>query len=409
MRPFHLVYVLANPLSPRDYERFGMKFFLDGGARITALDIADLVHPSLRFDRQKFQPNPRVTVRAIESVRRLADEQNTFRSAALVIFVAQSHGPDSLNLAALRAIRRCRRPYLIFGMGVVPRAADPKRRSDIVERLRGSNFRLEWRSILDRAIRRLPLWMLNLAHADFIVHDGRSSVRFNPLVGPKTNRIFAHSFDYENARPLLTTAPCRTGTAVFLDQFIPYHQDFVAQGLSRHLDPTPYHAALRRLFDQIERDLGLRVVVAAHPRADYAGLDVFGERPILHGRTVELVRDSSLVIAHSSTAASHAAIFRRPILIVATREMLDLNLVFSSQIRGVAQALGVPLRLISPDSDADLAQVPAVNENLYAAYIEHYVKVSSSPDDALWRIVVDSVANKGFLERPTPRLKAVAC
>lgn len=405
----HIVYVLANALNERDFERFGMGFFLERGARVTTIDIATLIHPAVKFDRASFRPDLRVAVRVVESVRRLDGEKAILKAADFIVFVAQSHGPDSRNLAALRLVSRCRRPYLIFSTGALPWALPPAQRLGWIDRLRSASRRIEWHTLLDRVIRRLPLSSLGVAPADFVIHDGRASVGENPLIGASTVSIFAHSFDYEKVGAAMRAAPSQTGTAVFLDQFIPYSQDFVTLGFAGSFDAARYHGALRRLFDQVERDLGLRVVIAAHPRATYADTGIFGRRQVTRGKTEELVRDSSLVIAHSSTAVSYAAIFRKPLLVVATQEMLDLNVVFSGQIRGVAKAFDTPLRLIVRDKDTDLAGATDLDHGACARFIEDFIKVPTSPDAPMWQIVLDAVAKKGILGRIAGPQAASTC
>ena len=404
--PMHIVYFLPNALNRRDFERFGMGFFLERGDRITVLDIAPLIHPSLTFDRQAPLPDPRIVLRVLSNTRQVADQESTVRDADLVIFVAQSYGVDSRNISALRLLCRCRRPYLIFSMGVVPRASGPDRKPGLIDRLRGMGGRLEFCTSLDRAIRRLPLWMLGIAPANFVVHDGRASVRPNPLVTSKTVRIFAHSFDYERTRQLRDGTQ-ETNSAVFLDQFIPYHQDLIVLGLSDRINPARYHAALRRLFDQVERELGLRVVIAAHPRANYPDPSVFGGREIFYGKSPELIRDSSLVITHSSTAASYAAIFQKQALIVATQEMLNLNHAYAAHIHGTAQSLGTFTRIICPDSDTNLAGALECNEILRGMFMENFVKTASSPDAPLWQIVANALTQNGELKHQAINLNQI--
>ncbi|MFV0220636.1 hypothetical protein OBK23_13330 [Empedobacter falsenii] len=102
--------------------------------------------------------------------------------------------------------------------------------------------------------------------------------------------------------------------AVFLDEFFPLHPDIkhmLKLDLEQYADD--YRASLNRFFDRIEKEFGLKVIIAAHPKAKYTSQD-FGGRKIITGKTLSLVEKSDLVIAHGSSSINFAVLNQKPII-----------------------------------------------------------------------------------------------
>lgn len=127
-------------------------------------------------------------------------------------------------------------------------------------------------------------------------------------------------FDYEKYLEKKYAAPLINGKyAVFLDVFLPYHPDIRLVG-RKYINAERYFAAMRKYFDLVERQAGVEVVIAAHPKSEYAS-DAFGGRRIIKSETAVIVRDSEFVISHHSTSMSYAVLNMKPILFVYTADM----------------------------------------------------------------------------------------
>lgn len=110
--------------------------------------------------------------------------------------------------------------------------------------------------------------------------------------------------------------------AVFLDINLPFHDDLDLVGLSR-LDPKEYYDSLNRFFTAVESAHGVRVVIAAHPTADYSS-DRFEGREVHRLETHRLVRDATFVLSHHSTSLGYAVLNLKPIIFVYTSAMMKL-------------------------------------------------------------------------------------
>ena len=152
-------------------------------------------------------------------------------------------------------------------------------------------------------------------------------------------------------------------------------------------------AGLRRLFGRLEDELGLRVVIAAHPRADYSDKPgVFGDRDVVFGETVGLVGQCRLAMTFTSLAINFAILFRKPMLILADQSVYA-NPINRRWIDPMVEESGAPLVFLEKAHEVDLSRVLAINEGLYDRYMTEYIKRPGTPKRPLWDIVLDDIAS----------------
>ncbi|HEY5541326.1 MAG TPA: hypothetical protein VIL41_07730 [Coriobacteriia bacterium] len=213
-----------------------------------------------------------------------------------------------------------------------------------------------------------------------------------------------NSFDYDAYLAYMLTRggepPAAEPIAVFLDEDASGHPDFALLGdSSGNMEAGEYAASLRRLFDAVEQRTGLRVIVAAHPRADYAMRSgFFGDREVVNGSTVDLVARSSMVIAHASTAVSFAALADKPLLVVKTAAMLSSS--YTLTVDRVAGGLSIaPICSDEPGVLDGLDwDYKAWSRAGYATYLERYVRSHDAPaDKTTWEIVAETLQDGRYV------------
>ncbi|MDE2290512.1 MAG: hypothetical protein KGL53_00410 [Elusimicrobia bacterium] len=175
--------------------------------------------------------------------------------------------------------------------------------------------------------------------------------------------------DYDNMREALARkeriVPERY--ALFLDNNQAHNPD-IAYLDEPYLDAPRYFASLNRFFGLVERRFGWRVAVAAHPKAKYAA-DLFEGRPIVQGRTPEMIRDAEFVMCHHSTTIGLAVMTRKPLLFLYTRQMAEIYQ--DSRIapmRGFAEYLGAPMVDVDSVESPEGVALRPVDETRYASY-----------------------------------------
>jgi hypothetical protein len=385
-----IVYFTQNPLSDRDIERFGIEYYLNCGFKVTVFDISRIIfsmyrkssHKDFHYTHQNF------LLHTLYKKRDIFSHLEALKKSSLVIFFAEGQGPHFQNLFALRLFKRLNCRYLIATINGAPAKLRKTAGSSKLEESGHKRLSAIRLPSLNGVIKRLPLWLLGISPADFIIYDGRKSIRPNPLAASKTQPILAHSFDYEKALSIGTHDVALSDTAVFLDQYVPYHPDMVATGFANAINVSAYYASLRKLFDQIEKELGFNVIVSAHPRSNYPEkAEEFGGRKIVRNQTPKLVRGCRLVIGHCSTSLNYAVLWNKPIMIVSTRDYYSCDPTMAEMINGYALSLDKPVRWIAPDEDADLSDALEVNVQPYKAFKEDYIKMEKSVDLPFWQIV----------------------
>lgn len=160
--------------------------------------------------------------------------------------------------------------------------------------------------------------------------------------------------------------------AVFLDVNLPYHTDFKLIGESS-IHPKPYYNSLFEFFNIVEKKYGVKVVVAAHPKADY-GEKAFQGRMIYTGLTPELVKDADFVISHHSTSISYAVLNHKPIVFIYTDEMAELyKHSIIKYLYDFSEYLDAPIYNINKINQASQIMVSEVNVVNYEKYKHNYI------------------------------------
>jgi len=211
------------------------------------------------------------------------------------------------------------------------------------------------------------------------IRAGHDPFRFVPTF-PHLHRAHAVAIESVDCRtadhppPIAAELPARY--AVFLDQNLPYHPDFVILGL-RTVDPERYGAQINESLSGIESRTGLPVVIAPNPKWANARVD-FGSRKIVAGATAELVRKSSLVVAHYSNSISFAVLFRKPVVFLTSHEMmmcgLDRHVACSSSWLGSKRLLMDRIAKELPPID----RLFTVNEIRYRAYDRTFLRTAGA-------------------------------
>ncbi|WP_304708932.1 hypothetical protein [uncultured Rikenella sp.] len=106
---------------------------------------------------------------------------------------------------------------------------------------------------------------------------------------------------------------------VFLDEYYPLHPDLHFFTKERVGDVQRYRQSIIAFFDNYEKLHAVKIVIAAHPKADYQPGD-FGNRPIIKYQTNALIRHAHGVFLHCSAAVAYAIMLDRPIAFFTNNE-----------------------------------------------------------------------------------------
>lgn len=183
---------------------------------------------------------------------------------------------------------------------------------------------------------------------------------------------------------------------VFLDEAMTDHPDFGFLGI-QYISANEYFESMNRLFDFVEEKMGLRVVIAAHPRSNYESkIGVFKTRTIIKRKTAALVAKSELVIMHMSTSVSFAIIGHKPVVVVKT-EGMHINSYLDKLVDNMAITLGTQsINVDQVELSVELFNVKINNEK-YNSYLYKYIKSLNADDLPVWEIVLREIKKLGAI------------
>jgi len=154
--------------------------------------------------------------------------------------------------------------------------------------------------------------------------------------------------------------------AVFLDEYLPLHQDLEIVGM-KSISADFYYRDLNKTFDKIEKKYGIRVIIAAHPKAvRYKSEDFFYGRKVVWGKTSELCKNCEFVLAHDSTSVNYAVIYNKAIVSLISNDIESVSPVIANSIKAFSSYLNTSIVYIdNPVLDNLKLSIDSVSYNHY--------------------------------------------
>jgi hypothetical protein len=396
-----VIFLISTPLSTRDVNRFGFEILKKHGFHVKIYDFSNLINRNLLLKNPVVSDPVNYHVCKINSYSYLTEELE--KDVSHSIFFDMIVGFGEFNLSSERIFRILKKynvKYCIVSAGNLPAPLQPnivkywsnRIKSALNPRLLSNFLALSLTSFL-----RMHSSVYPLPEIIFSGDSEAKSYYIKKYKIPENKIIPINSYDYDVYLQYLNqnNSKCQPDHeyCVFLDEAATHHPDFDIIGV-KHIDENRYYHSMNKLFDKIEKETGYKVIIAAHPRSKYEQTpDVFGKREIIKGKTIELVANSSLVVAHSSTSINFAVLFNKPILIVETSDMQKRgNLDFTDTM---ANALGLKPINVDEDSLNNISFGPDSGLNAkYEDYMYKYIKSQNAGDFFTWEIVARAIEKK---------------
>jgi hypothetical protein len=386
-----IVFLGQTRVDQRDHDRFGVAILGRRGHRVRFWSFAKVFTPALFEDDNLEEPTGDTPTTYFENLEEACRAAGSLSPDAVLILCM---GADPSLEGFFQAVAASGAAVMVLLINMLPDEADAPEVLGLADRmclLRAKVRRITPKTLSQWFASRENTRRQALPPARFLVVGGAKGMHVpHPLVIPGTEVIKAHALDYD----LFLEETCRgprpsTPTAVFLDDAVINNPLFLIHGSNR-ISLDHYLATLRRLFDCVEERYGLEVVVAAHPRVDYSQMPgCFGRRRVAYKKTLELTRSAQLVISQCSTSINFAVLCRKPILIIATADILRR---YAPLVLTTAAVLKVPFIRAEQGNLRRLPATLEINEAAYQDYQHRYIKQADSPDKPFWEIVADRFA-----------------
>jgi|TARA_Y100000031_G_scaffold153524_1_gene198905 hypothetical protein len=185
--------------------------------------------------------------------------------------------------------------------------------------------------------------------------------------------------------------------AVFVDQDHVNHPDHELLNIKPPVDEEKYYPLLVKFFKKFEIETQLPILFAVHPRSYQCRIHKL--KNLLDGikyevtNTAELIKNSSAVLLHSSTAMSFAVLFNKPTIFLTSNELK--NSWIGPRIDNFAKAVNSKLINMNENLNKQLhlQNLLKIDESKYKNYLDQYLKVPNTPDVPLWEIVTRYLKN----------------
>jgi len=379
-----VLFLIREPFNRRDFERFGIELLLKNGFEVEVWDLSSIVNSVPKYTPPDLIDWP---------YHQVFDDKNQalskIKSLSPDTFVVNIIEYSLKTYAIYKAISVSRARYAIFVANALPPAITKKE-------MRLQNFRKKFmaKKLANYCFLHIPFRWIGIKPASLILAGGGQSLWVKSLypVDKSSEVLWAHTLDYDLYLKEKNVSSSECPIAVFLDEYLPFHPDIPLLEIPFSIDANKYYQLLNKFFDRVEKELGLKVVIAAHPRSCYEKLpDYFKGRKCIRGKTINLVKESQLVLAHSSTALNFANLFYKPVIFLTS---LDLDKSYMGPfIRTMANWFGKKPILMDGDIKIDWDREITISADNYNRYRRAYIKTEYSEDFPFWQIVANRLKN----------------
>jgi len=193
----------------------------------------------------------------------------------------------------------------------------------------------------------------------------------------KAEIVDVNTVDYDQyLRSTVIVEDHKNDNIVFLDQYLPYHPDAINFNI-KTVEPIRYYQELNAFFDKLEIIIEKKIIIAAHPKAEqYRSFNPFNGREILFNQSNKLVKCSSLVLTHASTAVCFPICYQKPIILISSNQINETLPHFNLMAKAIEKTCDA--KLIDIDADDQIVIPSSINEVKYRDYKYNYLTSTSS-------------------------------
>ena len=384
-----IIFIIESPFNLRDYHRFGIELLLQRGFNVEIWDLTPHLYPDFY---KKYTPRDPINFINHIIIREKPEVENLLHglTAEDTVIAAITINSESLYIGEYLSLKNVN--YGTMALGTVPFLVTKKSTINKIKDAIRSPIQY-----LLKAYHLLTKERLNLPLINFIIIGGsiqKQAVIKREDFGEKTDIIDAHGPDYDMFLKEEQTSENRIigrDYLVFIDECGPYHPDILRRGSDNDVNIHTYYTDINNFLDLIEDSLGIKVIIAAHPRAPYDKIgNCYGGREIIFGNTIRLVKYANIVLMHSSTAVNFAVLYSKPLILLSNSDYSKHNLncidllgkTLSRNVLNISKCKHIPTDYLSIDKVA------------YKIFIDKYLKSNGSPQKNIWEIFADFIEQK---------------
>ncbi|GER94603.1 hypothetical protein A45J_2367 [hot springs metagenome] len=375
-----IIFFINSPFNERDYDRFGIEILKKNRFEVEVWDFTPFLSPKvfknyIPPDKSNFEKcyiffTEREAISAINKLP---------KSCLIICMFSYNYN----TYTVYRTLSKNRLEYCIFNYAFPSYTLS--NRQNLFKKL----MNITHEKLLDHLFMFIPFKFLGIRPATMALLLGeRINVSKLPI-NQTTYIIRSHHLDYDiYLKEIQNPIQATENICVFLDGYIPFHPDFLHKGASYLTPPEEYYQLLCNFFDFIEKSYGVHVIIAANPRSNYENHpDYFGGRPVIRGKTAELVKKSKFVILHETGAINFPVLFNKPMIFITT-DMLRQSQI-GPLIDFMASLFDKEAINLNNTFKIDWERELTVNEEAYWEYKNSYIKKDGTKETSVWQTLVN--------------------
>ncbi len=291
------------PLTQRDYESFGIKYFSEKGYDVSVIETHQLLLPGYKgnVDIEYYKTEKTFEPTSVEGLLKITATLSL--DDYIFYYLASKEAVALLN--QIKTTTKAK--FVTYISGCIPSTSSP------------CGIFLKLKALARPVIKKL---IDTTFKTDIVITGAPKDELIYPfLIDKNSKKVHAHARDYElclNAVEYKYNKPY----CVFLDTDVMDASDYYIFGNKYNNNLDDYHRKLVDFFQWIEKSLGVTVLISAHPKSRvFKNKNNFNGFEVVHNESASLVKSSNFVINEGTTAISFAVYFNKPMLFFTMKEL----------------------------------------------------------------------------------------
>ncbi len=391
-----IIFMVSSPFYLTDYDRFGIEKFLNKGYEVEICNICPIIYPEFFSKSNRTDIYSGKLEKIFFKKQKLIDYLNINKKN---LFILKIHYNVYTHFI-FKLITDLNISYLFSIINIVPSNIESTKTINYKKFL---NFKNINQIFFNKVLGSMKKIFQKIKAPNYLIVGGLKSLQSPQasIIDKSTKLIWTHTYDFDKYLYSCKKKDddridfIKKKFAVFIDAPSPLiKHDALIPGISSPLTSDIYFPRLCNFFDEIEKNLNMKVIIASHPKSNHLDTpEYYGGRRVYKNMTVDLIKKSKLVINRNSTAINFAILFSKPIMFHTSNQILS-HAVMSKQINSMARLLKKTPINIDVLENINWNNQLKINKDLYKNYYNQYIKNPKSKYLYLWDIVISELENE---------------
>ncbi len=211
---------------------------------------------------------------------------------------------------------------------------------------------------------------------------------------PDANIVIAHAYDYEQYLRNIKHKVRNKNYAVFIDDDIDGHFEYSLMDKGKIIYPSKeFWSNVEKFLSFVESKFKIRVIIASHHRRDKRKIPI--NRKFIFNKTINLVKNSRLVIMRDSTSINQAILYKKPIILLRIKTN-EKNPTTNPRITLLSKLTGANIvnleKFNYSNKNFKSNSFLKIHDLKYEKYRDYYIKSKMSPNVSVWNTVLNELS-----------------